>query len=59
MQLERQRLAFVEHRDGTAAMQTFAARTYQQYRAALRTDYGKAYRRQLIESCVVFREVVR
>ncbi len=59
------RLAFVVDRDGLDEMLFFARQTYRQYRAALRgkdgkpTPYGKAYRLELLCSCVVLRKVVR
>ena len=54
-ELERRRLTFIGARDGEDAAKDFAARTYRQYRNALRTGYGGAYRRQLLASFMVFR----
>lgn len=62
---EYSRLAFYAHRDGLAEMLFFAKQTYCLYRQALRsktgkpTPYGKAYRLELLCSCVVLRKVVR
>ena len=64
---ERERLTFVEGRDGTPAAIEFARRTFKQYRAALaernqggfRSGYGLAYRKELVISCLVFRNYIR
>ena len=59
------RLAFVAGRDGIDEMLFFARQTYRLYRAALRgkdgkpSPYGKAYRIELLCSCIVFRKVLR
>lgn len=57
--LEQRRLRYIADRDGPAAAEEFARRTYVQYRQALRTNYGRAYRRELTESCLVFRRYLR
>lgn len=59
MKLERRRLEYLAERDGAAAAKAFAARTLRQYRQALGTGYGRAYRRELIASCLVFRAALR
>jgi len=63
---ESARLSFVAGRDGFDAVRPFAAQTYRLYRECLRskktgkpTPYGRAYREELIGSCVVFRRVLR
>lgn len=56
---ERARLAFVAGRDGAAEARDFAQRTKWLYRKALSTPYGKAYRRELVISRLVFREYLR
>jgi hypothetical protein len=56
IRLEQRRLAYVVQRDGEPTAKQFAERTYRQYRQALKTGYGRAYRRELIESCIVFRK---
>lgn len=65
-QAEHDRLAFVEDRDGVDAMIEFARLVYGLYRECLRgkktgkpSPYGKAYREELLISCVVFRRVLR
>ena len=62
-QREVSRLAFVRARDGLDGAITFAKQGLKVYRAALsernrngkRTGYGQAYRRELVESCSVYR----
>ena len=63
---ERDRIAFVEQRDGTLAAKAFASRTLKQYRRALmrgkdtrRSGYGTNYRRTLLQSCIAFRLYLR
>ena len=64
-QAEHDRLAFIEVRDGAEKMIEFAKQTYKVYRLCRRgktgmpTPYGKAYRNELIVSCVVLRQVLR
>lgn len=61
---ERERLAFTERRDGRSGALAFAAQGMLVYRKALaqrnqngkRCGYGQAYRRELVESCIVFRQ---
>jgi hypothetical protein len=53
------RLAFVAARDGLPAAEEFARRGLGLYRVALRTPYGKAYRRTLVESCIIYRQFLR
>lgn len=55
MHREEYRLAFLVERDGVEESVAFAARTYAIYVAALKTDYGRAFRRELILSCLDFR----
>jgi len=63
--LEYDRLHYIARHDGEAAMRAFARRTYAQYRTVRRQalrehyGYGEVYRRPLIESCLVFRRVLR
>jgi hypothetical protein len=57
--IETNRLQFLEQRDGVAATTRWALRTIGLYRAALKTPYGKAYRRSLILSCLHFRQYAR
>ncbi len=56
VRLEQQRLHYIAARDGERAADDFARRTYRQYRQALKTNYGRAYRRELLASCLVFRQ---
>ena len=63
---ERERLAFVESRDGVAAALEWAARTLRVYRATLARGNNKfpvrripMYRRQYVESCLAFRAYIR
>ncbi len=56
---EHTRLAYIESRDGYPAARAFARQTYGIYRRARKTPYGKAYRAELIVSCVVFRNFLR
>lgn len=64
---EQSRLAFVIERDGKIGASSFAQRVLCQYRKALaqrnqhgkRCGYGQAYRRELVESCIVFRQFLR
>ncbi len=66
---EKDRLRFIEERDGQNAALVFARRTYAIYRECLGFD-GKnnrkfhhasiaAYRKSFIESCLVFRKYLR
>ena len=63
---ERSRLSFMLGRDGIEGMREFAAQTYRCYRECRRskktgkpTPYGKAYREELVASCVVLRRVLQ
>lgn len=59
---EVQRLAFVYTRDGLAGALAFAKQTYNAYRAQRKLrpmKYGRAYREEMIVSCVVFRQFLR
>ncbi len=56
---ERQRIAFYINRDGIKAAKEFMQQTYKIYRKARKTPYGKAYRLELIVSCLVFRHYLR
>lgn len=65
-QAEHDRLASIEDRHGVEAMLDFARQTFKVYRACRkfnkngkRPAYGKAYREELIVSCVVFKQVLR
>lgn len=61
-QSENDRLTFVDARDGTDACIAFAKQTYAQYRAARKQrpcKYGKAYRVELVVSCIVLRKFIR
>jgi hypothetical protein len=69
------RLAFLERRDGEAAALAFARQTYAIYRQTLRHGFrmpgrpsdpnnrrggrGLMMRRELVESCIVFRWYIR
>lgn len=59
MKHEFDRLAFLERRDGEPTAKDWAQRTLNLYRTALKTPYGRAYRRSLVESCLDFREYLR
>lgn len=60
--LEVQRLSFILERDGKDGLDVFVTQTYWLYKAALKAAkrkinfYGRAYRRELIESIIVFRK---
>lgn len=64
---EHNRLALVEHRDGLIAAKAFAQQGMLVYRKALaqrtprghRCGYGQAYRRELVESLIVYRQFLR
>jgi hypothetical protein len=56
---ERHRLEFLEWRDGKEGAIAFARRTFASYGAALKTPYGRVYRRTLVCSRVVFRQYLR
>lgn len=59
---EQARLAFVAARDGDDGALAFARQTYRLYRAALRdrrSRYGRAFRPQLVRSCLVLRTFIR
>lgn len=64
---EHARLAFVAARDGEAGAIAFARQGMLVYRKALaernragyRAGYGLAYRRELVESCLVYRRYLR
>lgn len=64
---ERDRLAFTEKRDGRDGAVAFAQQGVFVYRKALaqrnkngkRCGYGQAYRQELVESCIVFRQFLR
>ena len=59
MRRETLRIAFLEARDGKVSVCLWVHRTLQLYRTALKTPYGRAYRRSLIESCLDFRQYLR
>lgn len=56
---EQDRIAFVERRDGIEGAKAFCRQGLVVYRAALKTPYGEAYRRPLIESLIAFRRYLR
>jgi hypothetical protein len=64
---ELSRLSFVESRDGLGGARIFARQGIVVYRKALaersrkdhRTGYGLAYRRQLVESLLIYRRFLR
>jgi hypothetical protein len=57
--VERDRIKFLLNRDGVDATAAFCKQTFKIYRRALRTPYGKAFRRTLIQSCLDFRRFLR
>lgn len=57
--IETNRLQFLERQDGVEATKQWALRTLGLYRAALKTPYGKTYRRSLVLSCLHFRQYAR
>ncbi len=64
---EQQRLAFVEQRDGLAMAREFAQQGLTVYRRWLnkrngfgrKSGYGRAYQRELVSSCLVYRCYLR
>lgn len=56
---ECQRIAFVQDRSGVGDARVFCLQGISQYKKALKTPYGKTYRRTLIESIVAFRHYER
>lgn len=59
MTSEQDRIAFVQARDGPDAAKLWAHQTFRLYRQALRTPYGKAYRRALLLSLLALRQYLR
>ncbi|MBK9245568.1 MAG: hypothetical protein IPM30_12140 [Burkholderiales bacterium] len=59
MTAEGARIEFLLARDGRPATVAWVRRTLSIYREALRSGYGAAYRRQLVESCCDFRRWLR
>lgn len=65
--IERNRIAFIKSRDGQDGATAFVKQTYAIYRRTLkqrnahgrRVGLGAVYRREFIESCLVFREYLR
>lgn len=66
-QMEVARINFVKNRDGEEAALAFVSQTMVQYKRALkqrnengyRCGYGLSFRRELIQSCIVFRDYLR